>query len=229
MRVRFSPTPPSCSRAHCPAQPRAGDRGYGPTVGPQPSKLLMRVRFPLSAPTTSRSSSEDRRLQPGARGRDSLSALHAPLASRKRPSSSKRLHPGSSPGWGTASSPSSSGKDTGFSLRKRGFNSRWGRLSPRLGGSEHQATNLVVEVRFLAGRPLVLVRPECRLSLRSSMARFDSTRGRQPFSCHHHPHAPSASSCWRRISRSPARRGETQPWHTRDFSHRHRRRRQQTR
>jgi hypothetical protein len=56
-------------------------RGLRSTVGPQSSKLPMRVRLPPPAP--SRFSDEDRGLQNRARGFDSLSALQAPLAQRK--------------------------------------------------------------------------------------------------------------------------------------------------
>jgi hypothetical protein len=85
--------------------------GYRPRVGPQSSKLTMRVRFPLPAPRSpdtrraldadgqkesapmfrmSRFSGEDRRLQHGARGFNSLSALQ-----RTTQNGSRRVgHPG---------------------------------------------------------------------------------------------------------------------------------------
>jgi hypothetical protein len=59
-------------------------RGHRPRVRPQSSKLMMRVRFPLSAPFASRFSGEDRRLQHGARGFDSLSALYDTRHSDRR-------------------------------------------------------------------------------------------------------------------------------------------------
>jgi hypothetical protein len=51
--------------------------------------------------SASRISSEDCRPQNGTRGRDSLSALR-PTYSMDGSSSSKRLNPGSTPGWGTS-------------------------------------------------------------------------------------------------------------------------------
>ena len=92
--------------ALCGFDSRPGHRcGHRPTVGPQPSKLTMRVRSPLSAPRAEplRGSVVCNTI---ARGLDSLSALR-PACSMDEPPPSKRSPPGSSPGRGTSSVSSS--------------------------------------------------------------------------------------------------------------------------
>jgi hypothetical protein len=105
---------------------------HRPTAGPQSSKLMMRVRFPLFALTglrgsteeqptsnrfdagsspaggaSSRFSDEERGLQNRARGFDSLSALQRSIASFRRGGIHARVYetrcPGSTPGGRTTS------------------------------------------------------------------------------------------------------------------------------